>query len=553
MFRGHQRRKVSVVKALAFLVLFLVSLPVLAILFKVTFSATPEWAHFKTYLLKDTVYSTAYLVGFSLLWSAVLGVLAATVVALFDFPLKNFFKWFFYLPLAIPPYIAAYVFAGMLSYTGVVQRTLRDQGLLLSPGSLDIMNLRGAVFIYTVTLFPYVYGPVRAFLEHHAAGMIEVARTHGYSPLQIFAKVLLPLVRLPMVGGLTLIMMEILGDYGVVRYFNLRTVSSAIFSSWFGSGTTAVALRLSFYMMLAILAFQGLEGLYRGRRRYHLSGSQPRMVSPRPLKGVARFGVPMGLALMSLIVFFIPVGQMAVWAFQAYAQVNLPQLSRILFNTLFYSLLASLIILALNVLVVQVRRWQHGPGGRLMDQVVQLGYAIPGAIIAIGAMVIFVGLDQTLLPIYRWVNPQTKTLVLSTSTLMLVYAFVVRYLAAGYNSVNSGFSKIGVKYSEAAATLGKGRLYSLVHVELPMVKSALISGFLLTLIDILKELPLTLLLRPFNFNTLATRAYEYANDERIMEASVPALMIVAIGVVALMLFAALHQNKFSGRKKEGAQ
>jgi iron(III) transport system permease protein len=373
--------------------------------------------------------------------------------------------------------------------------------------------------------------------------MIEVSRVHGHSPVKIFLRVILPLVRLPMVGGLTLIMMEILGDYGVVRYFNIRTVSSAIFSSWFGSGTTGVALRLSFYMMLLILVFIAVENFYRGRRRYHLSGQQPRLLEPRPLKGPLRCVVPLGLSVISIVVFFIPVGQMTVWAVRAYYQVNMNQISQIIYNTLFYSILASLIILIINLMIVQVRRWQFDRKGKLMDQMVQIGYAIPGAIIAIGAMVVFVGVDQSLYPVYQWFNPESKKLLLSTSTVLLVYAFVVRYMAAGYNSVHSGFSKIGVKYSEAASTLGKGRFYALVRVELPMVKTSLISGFLLTFIDILKELPLTLLLRPYNFNTLASRAYEYANDERIMEASIPALMIILISVIALLIFAGIHQKK----------
>ncbi|MZQ98983.1 MAG: ABC transporter permease subunit [Acidaminobacter sp.] len=547
---GQKRRKVGAVIALAFLCLILISLPVLAILFKIELAATPEWLHFKEFLLKDTVYNTVYLIVFSLLFSAVLGVLAAVSVALFDFPLKRFFKWFFYMPLAIPPYIAAYVFAGMTGYTGVIQRTLRTYEIPFKPEHLDLMNLRGAVLIYAITLFPYVYGPVRAFLEYHAGGMIEVSRVHGHSPVKIFLKVILPLVRLPMVGGLTLIMMEILGDYGVVRYFNIRTVSSAIFSSWFGSGTTAVALRLSFYMMLLIVVFQGFESFNRSRRRYHMSGQQPRLLEPIPLKGMLRYGVTLGLLIVSLVVFLIPVGQMAVWSVKSYSLVRLDQLFQIIYNTLFYSILASLIILAINLLIVQVRRWQFDQRGKLMDQVVQMGYAIPGAIIAIGAMVIFVGLDKWLYPVYVLFNPESKRLILSTSTVLLVYAFVVRYMAAGYNSVHSGFSKIGIKYSEAASTLGKGRFYSLVKVELPMVKTSLISGFLLTFIDILKELPLTLLLRPYNFNTLASRAYEYANDERIMEASVPALMIVSLSVAALLIFAGIHQKKYKRTQEE---
>lgn len=551
MLSVKRKRKVGAAQTLAFLALFLLIQPVLAIFFRVDFSYNEGWQHFKQYLLQDTIFNTVFLVVFSLLGAAVIGVGLAVMVALFDFPFKKFFKWFFYLPLTIPPYIAAYVFSGMLSYTGIVQKTLRLWNVPHTPGSFDMMNLRGAIFVYAITLFPYVYGPVRAFLEHHASSLMDVARVHGHSPFKILIKVILPLIRVPLVGGLTLIMMEVISDYGVVRYFNLRTVSSAIFSSWFGTGETVVAIRLSFYMMMTILVFQSMEDLLRGRRRYHLSGNQPRALQPILLKGWKRSVGMLALLGTAIVVFVVPVGQMIFWAVRALDQVHLGQIGQIVFNTLFYSLLASTLILVLNIGIIHSRRWLPVKAGRLMDKMAQLGYAIPGAIIAIGAITVFVGLDNVLYPIYQWVNPETKKLVLSTSTIMLVYAFIVRYMAAGYNSVFSGFSKIGLKYSEAAASLGKGRFKALWRIELPMVKHSLITGFILTLIDILKELPLTLLLRPFNFNTLASRAYEYANDERIMEASVPALLIIMISVAALAVFAVVNHRKEESMAKGG--
>lgn len=541
-------RKAGTGSVLSFLILFSAVLPVLAILLKVDFSGSEEWTRFSEYLLQDAVVQTLTIVFFSLLLSSFIGVTLAVLVAMFDFPFRSFFKWLFYLPLTIPPYIAAYVFAGMLGYTGAVQTTLRNYGIIVSPGSLDIMNIRGAVVIYAITLYPYVYAPVRSFLENHASELIEVARLHGYSPSRIFMKVVLPLIRLPLAGGLTLVMMEIIGDYGVARYFNLKTVSSAIFGSWFGSGDTGVALRLSFYLMVIVVGFLFIDDMTRGRKRYGMQGV--RQLKPYRLKGAWKLLVITILTLSSLIVFFIPVGQMLHWAVVSFGKVNLGETGRIVSDTLTYSLLASLIILIVNTLIVSTSRWLPKGVSKLMTKLSQLGYSIPGAVIAIGTITLFVWFDSNLFPIYRWFDPGVRKLVLSTSTAMLTYAFVVRYMAAGYNSVSSGFSKIGTRYSEAAQTLGKGRLYALWKVELPVIKGSLVTGFILTFIDILKELPLTLLLRPFNFNTLATRSYEYANDERIMEASVPALMIILICMMALLAFAAVNRQK--GVKTDGA-
>lgn len=541
-------RKAGTGSVLSFLILFSAVLPVLAILIRVDFSGSEEWNHFREYLLKDAVVQTLTIVFFSLLLASVIGVSLAVLVAMFDFPFRNFFKWFFYLPLTIPPYIAAYVFAGMLGYTGIVQTTLRSLGVLVSPGALDIMNIRGAVVIYAITLYPYVYAPVRSFLENHASELVEVARLHGYSPAGIFMKVILPLIRLPLVGGLSLIMMEIIGDYGVARYFNLKTVSSAIFGSWFGSGDTGVALRLSFYLMVIVVMFLVIDDITRGRKRYGVQGG--RQLRPYRLSGGWKVLVILFLSSASLVVFFVPVGQMVQWAVMSYGKVNLGETGRIILDTLTYSLLASLIILVVNTVIVSTSRWLPKGISKLMTKLAQLGYSIPGAVIAIGTITLFVWLDSNLVPVYRWLDPGTRKLVLSTSTAMLTYAFVVRYMAAGYNSVNSGFSKIGTRFSEAAQTLGKGKLYALWKVELPIIKGSLITGFILTFIDILKELPLTLLLRPFNFNTLATRSYEYANDERIMEASIPALMIILICMAALLAFAAVNKQK--GVKTDGA-
>lgn len=544
----HGMRKAGTGSVLSFLILFSAVLPVFAILLRVDFSGSEEWVHFTEYLLGDAVGVTLTILFFSLLLASVIGVSLAVLVAMFDFPFRNFFKWFFYLPLTIPPYIAAYVFAGMLGYTGFLQTTLRSLGIAVSPRAFDIMNIRGAVVIYAITLYPYVYAPVRSFLENHASELIEVAKLHGYSPFKIFMKVVLPLIRLPLAGGLSLIMMEIIGDYGVARYFNLKTISSAIFGSWFGSGDTGVALRLSFYLMVIVVLFLVVDDMTRGRKRYGMQGS--RQLRPYTLKGAWKVIVLSILAFASFIVFLVPVGQMLTWAVASYGKVSLGETGRIVSDTLTYSLLASLMILVVNTIIVSTSRWMPKRASKLMTKLSQLGYSIPGAVIAIGTITVFVWLDSSLFPLYRWLDPGARKLVLSTSTAMLTYAFVVRYMAAGYNSVNSGFSKIGTRYSEAAQTLGKGRMYALWKVELPVIKGSLITGFILTFIDILKELPLTLLLRPFNFNTLATRSYEYANDERIMEASVPALFIILICMVALLAFAAVNRQK--GVKTDGA-
>lgn len=545
----NNRRKVSMRAVLAFLSIIIINLPIIAIVSRVNFSPNSNWEHFKQYLLPDAVGNTLILIIFTLLLSGTIGVLLAASVVLFDFPLKRLFAWVLYIPLTIPPYIAAYVYAGMLSYTGIIQRLCRSWGLSLPREWLDIMNIRGAVFIYSITLYPYIYGAVKSFLENHSGNLIDTARVLGYKPIKLFIKVIFPLIRIPLIGGLMLVMMEVVSDFGVIKYFNIRTVSSTIFNSWFGMGETGVAIRLSFYVMICIIALQAVEEIMRGRKKYGLGSGRARPITAIKLKGFKRYAVSIFLTLFIAAAFLVPVGQMMVWAFLAFSKVSLPNLSQIIFNTLLYSTLATLLILILNVLISHSRRWMGTKSGFIMSKLTQLGYSIPGAVIAIGIITIFVALDGLLHPLYRYFDPNAKKLLLSTSVTMLVFAFIVRYMAIGFNNVNSAFAKVGVKYNEAARTLGISRTMAMLKVELPMLKNSLIAGFILTFIDIIKELPLTLLLRPFNYNTLASRIYEYANDERIHEASVPALIIIFLSTLAVVLLTRINSRKGGIKKK----
>lgn len=536
-----RNRKAGKETLLAFLLIFIVILPILAIAFRLDFSPNESWDHFRTFLLKDVVWDTLHVTLLSVLLATVFGVFSAVSLALFDFPLKRYFKWLLFVPITIPPYVAAYVYAGMLGYTGVVQTTLRRMELPHDPAFFNIMHRGGAVFVFAITLYPYVYGVVRSFLENHSANFIDIARVHGYRPLKIFWKVVLPLIRVPLIGGATLVGMEVLSDYGVVRYFNIQTVSAAIFRSWFASGNTIIAVRLSFYVMVFILLFQGAEELLLGRKKYSLGASQPRPLSPIPLKGWRMHLVMALLVLLLLISFLFPVLQLLHWSYLAMGTVSLPNLSRILFNTVFLAGVASLLIVLLNGYIAHVRRWLNRNAALFLARMTQLGYSIPGAIIAIGTITLFVALDGQLYPLYSAVNPDTRRLVLSTSLVMLVFAYIARYMAVGFNTVNAAFMKVGTKYNEAARIMGTGRTRAMLRVELPLMKNALIAGFILTFIDILKELPLTLLLRPFNYNSLATRVYEYANDERIVEAALPALLLIAISVLFLTILANLSK------------
>jgi iron(III) transport system permease protein len=512
-----------------------VLLPLLFILFSIFQEPNENWFQIRQYLLKQYVTNTVVLVGLTGLFTAFLGISLAWLVAAYDFPLKKFFRWGLILPIAIPPYIGAYTYRTMLSYTGVVQTTLRNQfDYQIDPELLAVSSLRGAVFIFTIFLFPYVYIITRPFLENQSSAFIENARLLGSKPLAIFFKVILPLSRPAIVAGTVLVVYEVLSDYGVTSYFGIHTITTAIFQTWFGMYDVNTALRLAAWLMLVVVGLFFLERLLRARRRYNLS-AKSRPISPMKLTGVKAILATLYCGFIVLLGFLIPVIQLVSWAKLTFVKVWNETFFDLLGNTLFVGTISSAIIIVVAVIVANVCRKQS-TFSYVLAKIVTAGYSIPGAIIAIGVLALFISLDKWLAPIYSAMGLGNAPLVLSLSITMLIFGYAIRFMATGYNAVEVGFEKMGAKFSEASRILGLGMTKTFFRIDLPLMKGALLSGFILTFVEICKELPLVLLLRPFNFETLATKTFQFAKDERIHEASVSALMVIAISILSVVIF-----------------
>lgn len=539
------RRKTIVLSdRITILAVIILMSPVLLLAFRTWGLETENWDHVNSFLLGEAVGTTLWLAFLSVLGAGAVGVLGAWLVTCFEFPFRKTFEWLLVLPIAIPPYIGATVYAGMLSYTGGIQTAARALGLHIPQDRLDIMSLPGAAFIFILTLYPYVYILVKSFLKQHSAQFIENARIMGYGSGGILIKVILPLIRVPLMGAMLLVLMETISDYGVVKYYGLQTISTLIFKAWFGMRDLGLAGRLSLGLLAAILIIQGIEEWLRGRRAYSIGAGKSGTLKPVRLRGVGACLATGALTLIFGLAFLVPVGQMILWAGMAWTKVDALAILRVFGSTAGMSALAAGIILMLGVLIGHRIRfadsWLAGAIGRLT----QVGYSVPGAIIAVGILILFVSLDGWLYPVYQTVNPNTKKLILSSGLTMLLFAYVVRYMAIGFNSVQTGFSRIGSRFREAAAVLGCSSAQTLLRVELPMLRRSLASGFILVFIDVLKELPLTLLLRPFNYDSLGTLVYVYAGDERIHEASIPSLAIVGISLMAVMALERLsHREK----------
>lgn len=522
------------------LIITLLLIPNINIIINLFGEASENWEHVRDYLLLNYFQNSLILVIASGFLTALLGALLAWLIAAYDFPGRNFLSWGLILPLAIPPYIGAYIYQEMFSYTGPLQSLLRNEfQLKISQQYFDFMNIRGALFIYTVFLFPYVFLMTKAFLAKQSASLLESSRLLGKSDSRIFFKIILPLSRGAVVAGSSLVMMEVLNDYGVVKYFGISTFTTAIFKSWFGMGDLPTAVRLAVMAMLVIFVVLFIEKLMRGGRKYSYSTSNVRPLKRRKLKGIKKILAQLFTYAIFTAGFLLPLAQLLYWSFLSRGGELLETLS-----FAFYSFLtgggSALLILAAAVIVASTARMSSNFISNILARITILGYSIPGAVIAVGILLFMLQLDQLFIYLNSILGLEINIL-LSSTLIMLIFAYAVRFMGIAFNSVNSGYDKIGESYFEAARTLGKGVTESFFKVDLPMLKPALMSGFLLVFIEIMKELPLTMILRPFNFDTLATKAFEYASDEMIYRAADLSLVLIFFSAAAIYLIT--HQKR----------
>ncbi|HWR42013.1 iron ABC transporter permease [Sporomusa sp.] len=503
---------------LAFAIIAITVIPALNIVFGVVTAETENWSHIKQYLLQEYIVNTVILFIFSGFFASLIGVSLAYLVTVFDFPLRRFFKWALILPLSIPAYIGAYTYSGMVSYTGVITKLLTwFSGKMVL---IDIMSIPGTIFIFTFFLFPYVYIISRAFLAKYTASLIESARMLGKGYTQIFFRVILPVSRGVIASGCALVLMEVANDYGVVSYFGINTFSIAIFKVWFGMGDISSAVRLCIYLMGFIVAIILAEKMLRGQKKFAVATSKVRVLIPQPLPKAKALAASFYCFIIFSLGFLLPFFQLLAWAFITYDEVLEASFLEAAVNTVVAAVVCAGIIVCCSVVITNSARISRNMLAQTAAKLTVVGYSVPGAVISIGVLILFM-----------WLNKFTESMwnySVITSIYMLFFAYIVRFLAVGCSSLESGFEKVGKTFFEASRTLGFGVTQTFFKVDLKMIIPSLTGAFSLVFVDMAKELPLTLILRPFNFNTLATKVYEYAHDERVQHSAPAALIIIAI-------------------------
>lgn len=522
----------------------LIILPNLNIIIRIFDKASDNWAHIQEYLLPTYALNTGIIVLFTGLLTLVIGLVSAWLVTSYEFPLRKFFSWGLILPLAIPAYIGAYTYQGLLNYTGVIQSFFRNNlGFGEGVNYFDLMNIKGSIFIFTLFLYPYVFIITKSFLKKLSSSIIESARLLGKNNLEIFFQIILPLSRTAIIGSVSLVILEVINDYGVVKYYGIPTFSTAIFKTWFGMGDTSSAIRLAALLMLFVFIILTSEKLLRGRKKYSYSSTKIKPMKREKLTGFKKYLATIFSSSIFLLGFIIPVLQLLHWGYLTYSKIIDYEFIIMTISSLSVSLISSIIVILVALIVGNYVRLNKNIVSKLYSKIVTIGYSIPGAVTAIGVITLLILIDRQLKNFYNSLNFISGNLLLSTSLFMLIFAYVIRFLAIGYQSIDSGYERIGNKFTEASRLLGKNSLLTFFKVDLPMIKTAIYSGILLVFIELIKELPLTLILRPFNFNTLATKSFEYANDEMIHEASIAALIIIVISFLAILCMNRLFKKE----------
>lgn len=531
----------------------LCALPVASVFFNLFAPGTTgTWQHLAQTVLPDYAANTFWLLAGVGAGVIAVGVATAWLTAMHEFPGRRAFEWALILPLAMPAYVIAFVYTDLLQFVGPVQTWLRD----LTGWSKadywfpDVRSLGGAVAMFIFVLYPYVYLLARgAFLER-SASMVEAGRTLGLGTSAVFFRVALPLARPAIVAGTALALMETIADFGTVSYFGVPTFTTGIYQAWFSMGERVVAAQLSAALLGFVVVVLLLERLSRGRKRFHETSQRTRAPSRQRLAALPAAAATVACAVPLALGFLLPAAlllRMAVGEGDVQFGTRFVQLAA---NSVTLAALTSALLVVLALLMAYNARLYPGIFSVNLNRVAALGYAVPGLVIAVGTLIPLARLDNALDAWMRASFGVSTGLLLTGSIAALVMAYVVRFFSIGLQTVDASLEKVRPSMDDAARSLGCGPVESLLRIHVPIMARGLFTAALLIFVEVMKELPATLVMRPFNFDTLATQVYILAHDERLAEASTAALAIVAVGIIPLI---AISRNIARARRVTGAE
>jgi len=488
-----------------------------------------NWSHLINYVLPNYVLNSIYLViGVSAL-SLVLGVGTAWFITNYDFSLRGWFEWAVILPLAVPPYILAYTFTGLFDSYGSANELMRaifnlENNFIFFP---NVRNIFGAILVFSFTLYPYVYLTTRMAFLNQSRSLMEAGKLLGLNNQSLFFRLAIPMVRPAVIAGLALVIMETLSDFGAVEHFAVQTFTTGIFRTWFGMYDLNTAMQLSSMLLIFVTFFLFLERHERNKMSFTYSSSTFKKTNRTKLIGLKNVFTFLFCLIPLLIGFVLPIIELVNWAlfFPSENFLSKNILDSFL-NTIFLGILAAIFCTFFAFYINFLKRFDKGYLLKSTSQFLSLGYALPGLVLAVGIIEFFTFLDNSFLK--HFLN-----VFLVGSVLGLILAYIIKSYALANNTIESGFSRLTNSIDDVSLTLSKSRSEIFFKIHLPLMKTSILTSLILVISEVIKELPATLILRPFNFDTLAVTTYIYASEERMYEAASPAMMIVLIGLVPI--------------------
>jgi len=517
------------------------AIPIFSILISLFMGKGEMWEHITSYFLFDYIKNSIILVFGTGLLTFSIGTSSAWIVSKYTFRNKKIIEWLLFMPLAIPSYIVAYSYVGLIGNGGTFIEIFRDFGVSIN--RIEMMNIYGLIWVLSFSLYPYVYAGTRTIFQSYPSQLKHTASLLGVSNKKYFFTVALPLASPGIIGGLFLVFMEVLNDYGAAKYYGVNTFTTGIFRTWTALEDLQSSIYLSAILVVLVFILVLIIKWLRGRRFYNLkqnNTNQKNYNNRDKLSGLKKI-IYLGILLFPILFgFILPLIQLLIWGIQTFDLMFNKNLIILAFESLILGLSTALFVIFLACILIYLSKWNYLKQFNVFSKIATLGYVIPGAIIGVG----IIKTSKSLTDLFSFqFNLEIGDLVYN-SILVLIYAYVFRFIAVAYNSIEGNTLKLSKNLSESSYLLGYGKIKTFFKIDFPLLKNALLSSFILVLIDVMKELPLTLILKPYDLSTLAVRAYEYAEDERVAEAALPALFLIfLIGTMITLLNYKLKEKK----------
>ena len=528
---------------LPFLLLIIFCAPIFIVLSSLFGDYSDNWSHLYNYVLGDYISSTVILIfGVSILVFFI-GTITAWIVTNYDFYGKSFFEWSLILPLSIPPYILAYTFTGLFDPFGDANNLMRNIFNLSSDVSVfpNVRNIYGAILVFSFTLYPYVYLVSRSAFLNQSKSMKESARLLGLSEIGVFFKLGLPIIRPAVIGGLMLVIMETLSDFGAVDHFAIQTFTTGIFRTWYGMYDLQTAMQLASLLLLIVGLFFILERNSRNNAAFTANNASFVNDNEVKLSGVKSFGAFLACFIPLFVGFILPITELIFWSFVNESTFFNQKFLQTSFNTISLAIFAGLITAFLALIINFSIRLKPGVIIKKLSSLLSIGYAVPGLILAVGMVQLLIYIDSNFL--------DTTDIVLTGSLFGLLVAYIIKTYALANSSIESGYEGINSYIDESSKLLGATGWSMLRRVHVPLMKTSFLTAALLVMSEVVKELPATLILRPFNFETLAVSTYIYAAEERMIQAASPAIAIVLIGLIPIVFLSKMIRSSSQSTEK----